>query len=198
MSKEQEQLAEQLIEAIKQSEGVFNYREFRPIWEDDKGLTRITVIRALRELGFIEDVNGTTVRLTTKGWAFIGFEQQRQKLELQQRKDDEKHYLEVKQLQSVIETNNSVQRTNDFVLKNSRTQNKLTISSIIVAAASALFAFGAMYATLRNTTDEELKLLRQQLQKQSQIQEQIQQSQRGIDSSMKIFLEHSPQDSSRH
>ncbi len=191
MTQEHEQLAEQLIETLKQNQGVYNYRVFKPLWEPDSGMTRITVIRALRELGFIEDVNDTMIRLTTKGWAFIGFEQQRQKELLEKQKEDEKHTLEVNQLRSVIETNNSVQRTNDFILDNSRRQNKLTVSSIIVAAASALFAFGAMYATLKDTTAEELKSLRQQLQKQSQVQEQMQQSQKGVDSSMKVFLQRS-------
>lgn len=152
MTQEQELLAEQLVETLKQNQGVYNYRNFKPLWERDSGMTRITVIRALRELGFIEDVNDTVVRLTTKGWAFIGFEQQRQKELLEKQKEDEKHTLEVNQLRSVIETNNSVQRTNDFILDNSRRQNKLTVSSIIVASASALFAFGAMYATLKDTT----------------------------------------------
>jgi hypothetical protein len=98
--------------------------------------------------------------------------------------------------QSVIKTNDSVQKTNAFIIQNSKRQNRLTIASIIVAGASALFAFGAMYTTLNDTTSEELKSLRLQLQKQSQVQEQMQQSQKGIDSSMKIFLER--QDSSRH
>lgn len=196
MTQEQENLSEQLIETIKQNQGVYNYKDFKPLWDPEIGMTRITVIRALRELGFIDDVNDTMIRLTTKGWTFIGFEQQRQKELLEKQKEDERHSLELKQLQSVIETNNSVKRTNDFILKNSKRQNKLTASSIIVAVASALFAFGAMYATLKDTTAEELKSLRQQLQKQSQVQVQMQQSQKGIDSSMKIFLERS--DTSHH
>ena len=100
--------------------------------------------------------------------------------------------------QSVIRTNDSVQQTNNFIIQNSIIQNRLTIASIIVAAASALFAFGAMYATLNDTTKEEVRQLKLQMQNQSQIQEQMQQSQKGIDSSIKIFIERSYQDSSRH
>jgi hypothetical protein len=93
--------------------------------------------------------------------------------------------------QSVIDTNQSVIQTNDFTIRNNRRQNRLTISSIIVAGGSALFALGSVIATLKDSTSEEVRLIKQQLQTQSQIQEKMQQSQKGIDSSMKVFLEHS-------
>ena len=114
MTQEQEKLAEQLIETIKQSQGVYNYREFKPIWETTNSLTRITIIRIRRELGLIDDVNDTLIRLTSKGWTFEGFEAQREKVKLHLQKENEKHTLELSQLRSVIDTNNSVQRTNDF------------------------------------------------------------------------------------
>ena len=107
---------------------------------------------------------------------------------LPQAAKDERHALELKQFQSIIDTNYSVQLTNNFLIQNSKSQNKLTISSIIVAAASAFFAFGAMYATLNDATSKELKYLRQQLQEQSNAQEQMKLFQKGIDSSMKDFL----------
>ena len=86
--------------------------------------------------------------------------------------------------------------TNKFVIDNTRKQNRLTVASIVVAGASALFALGAIVAQLSDSTDKEVRLLREQLQTQSQIQEKMLQSQKGIDSSMKAFLQRS--DTSRH
>jgi len=98
MTPEQERLAQQLIDVIKRHEGVYNYKEFQPLWEGDKGSTRISVIRSLRESGFIEDVNGTTIRLTTKGWAFLGFDTQRQLDQKEKEKQDQISDLTLRKL----------------------------------------------------------------------------------------------------
>lgn len=195
MTQEQENLSEQLIEKIKDNNGAYDYRDFKPIWETENGMIRIVIIRTLKELLLIEDVNDTIIRLTSKGWIFEGFTLQREKIKLQIKKEHDKHILELKQLQSVIDTNNSVKKTNEFILENSKRQNNLTISSIIVAATSALFVLASIFVQSMDKTSKEAEQIKQQLKKQLQIEEQMQKSQKGIDSSLKKYLERPNRDS---
>lgn len=182
---------ERLFNLFLTEKRTITYEELCKIFNDSDGQ------EILDEANSLERDN--LIQLDGFGWVITPDGEQKHKESIAQKEAElelakiefNKLTLEVKQLQSIIDTNESVKRTNDFTIQNTKKQNLITISSLIVAGTSALFAFGAMYATLKDTTDEELRLLRQQFQKQLQSQEQMQQSQRGIDSSMKIYLERS-------
>ena len=137
-------------------------------------------------------ISGKGLRLIDNG-GFVGLEAEKHRKEEEAK---QRQTLEQKQIETGIATNESSIATNKFVIDNTRKQNRLTVASIVVAGASALFALGAIVAQLSDSTDKEVRLLREQLQTQSQIQEKMLQSQKGIDSSMKAFLQRS--DTSRH
>lgn len=136
--------------------------------------------------------NRETVLLTDKGWEYETYDK------LIADENAEKQ-LTQEQITSATEANKSVKRTNRFVINNAKRQNRLTTASIVVAGASALFALGSIIVSLfvaaNDKTSSEVQLLRLQLQKLSQIQERMSQSQKEIDSSLKTFLERSHSES---
>jgi len=76
MTPEQEKIAEQLINAMKQNKGSINWKDFRN-QNTIEGTEMSLVIKALKELEIIENFIGdtTVIRLTEKnGWKFPGFE----------------------------------------------------------------------------------------------------------------------------
>ncbi len=182
------------------------YKEFKPYnikeidnilqadGEQIKKETLHVLIRKLIADKYLDRFGETLYQISFDGVQFHeygGYKKEFFDKKFKEMAEHERDRLEKQQIKSIIATNKSVEATNEFAIANGWRQNRLTIASIIVAGASALFALGAMYATLKDTTSEELKSLRQQLQKQSQVQEQMQQSQKGIDSSMKVFLQRS-------
>jgi hypothetical protein len=103
MTNEQEQLAEQLIAAIKQNNGSINWKGYTPIMQID-GMERLLVIRGLRDKGIIEDVGSGTsiVRLTETGWEFKGFEAERQKQSKEETIKEQIDHLTIHQLKGNI------------------------------------------------------------------------------------------------
>lgn len=134
--------------------------------------------------GTLNNIN-VLAHLTTDGFEYV------KEIIRQQKQDD----LIERQAKSTEETNKSVRRTNRFMRENAQRQINLTRASIIVAGASAIFAFGSIATTIivakMDSTSTEVQQLKTQLQKQSQIQEQMSQYQKGLDSSLKIFVERS-------
>lgn len=93
MTPEQEKIAEQLIDAMKQNNGSIDWRNnFMNRLSIDKSQMSL-VIKALRELEIIENFHGdtTVIRLTEKnGWTFPGFDAQRHLTQSQKNLNDEK------------------------------------------------------------------------------------------------------------
>lgn len=87
---------------------------------------------------------------------------------LRENKEFEKLDLGSKAVAKCNGTNASVEKTNNFIIGNITRQNRLTIVSIIVVGASVLFTLSSIYVSSNDTTDEEVKTLRLELQKQSQ------------------------------
>jgi len=92
--------------------------------------------------------------------------------------------LEVKQIESNINTNTSVQT-------NIKTQEKIGNRSLILAGISVLFIALTFLDNLNDKSSKELQELRQQLQKSTQSLDSIQLFLKGIDSSMKISVDNS-------
>lgn len=101
--------------------------------------------------------------------------------------EKKKMELELKHIQSGLDTNASVIETNSSVQKTTKKQERLVLVSILVAAASTLFAFGSVWVAYNDTTSTELQHLSTQYQKQLQVSMQIQQHLRGIDSSLRTI-----------
>ena len=93
MTPEQEKIAEQLIDTMKQNTGSIDWgNNFMNKLSVDKHQMSL-VIKALREMGIIEDFKGDTtfIRLTEKnGWTFPGFEAQRHMTQTQKTFNEEK------------------------------------------------------------------------------------------------------------
>jgi hypothetical protein len=93
--------------------------------------------------------------LTSEGWKFISFEEERKLKaeEIDQKLKREK--LEENQIQSVLDTNSSVRRTN--------------VTSLILASISTIFIVISTINQFTDTTSEELHSISQKLQRSSNI-----------------------------
>jgi hypothetical protein len=83
MNKEQEKIAEKLIERMKHHEdGTTNYNKVAEMFSFSSQDMKI-VVRELRDdMGLIKDfVLGTSIRLTTSGWQFTSFDDYRKEQE---------------------------------------------------------------------------------------------------------------------
>jgi hypothetical protein len=93
MTTEQEKIAEQLIDTMKQNNGSIDWRNnFMNRLSIDKSQMSL-VIKALRELEIIENFHGdtTVIRLTEKnGWTFPGFDALRHTTQSQKTLNEEK------------------------------------------------------------------------------------------------------------
>lgn len=92
MTPDQEQIAELIISEMKRQKGSINWKPFRDANSID-GMDMSIVVKALRELGIIENFQDDTtiIRLTEKeGWTFPGFEAQRHTSQSQQSFNEEK------------------------------------------------------------------------------------------------------------
>jgi hypothetical protein len=144
----------------------------------------------LQESRLIEDVrlnnmSTNVTRITEVGEKVYLEEKKRREFETEKQKlEYDLAKITFQTNQSVLSTNANVQITNDFIRDNTNVQNRLTKLSLIVAGASALFAFGSIVTTIvvakMDDTPKAIQQLKQQLQKQSQIQEQMSQSQKEI------------------
>jgi hypothetical protein len=76
------------------------------------------------------------------------------------------------------ELSKSVKKTNEAIINNFTIQKRLTISSIIVAGASALFVAVSAYFMATDDTAKELKQMRLQFQRHMQAQDSLLQSQK--------------------
>jgi hypothetical protein len=88
-------------------------------------------------------------------------------------------------MQSVIDTNKSVQTLNTLTARNLRTQRTFAIVTLIVAGLSLVaISFSAYYAK-KGVTSSDIESLRQQLQNSTSVLDSMRRFQRGIDSSLK-------------
>jgi hypothetical protein len=71
------------------------------------------------------------------------------------------------------------------------TQTRLSWVAVGVTAASLIASFVSVYFTATDTTSEEFQSLNTQYQKMLPLLEKMQQSQKGLDSSVKVYLERS-------
>lgn len=94
-----------------------------------------------------------------------------------------KRALELKQIRSVI-------KTNEAVNNNIKTQERLTTVSLIIAAASTLFILGTILLQFFDKTPQRLEDIKTELQTTRKTLDSIALSHKSIDSSMKAF-EHS-------
>lgn len=75
MTPEQEKIAEAVIQKYKDNEGIYNWSDFIVVF-NSTDRQRLLIGKTLRELNIIcTHLDGT--KLTEKGWAFKGFENER-------------------------------------------------------------------------------------------------------------------------
>jgi hypothetical protein len=93
---------------------------------------------------------------------------------------------------SVKETNSSIQTLNTATLNNYKTQRNLTVANIFVAISAVIISTIALF----KGDSQEVAQLRTEVIPRLRLIDSLVHYQKGIDSSLKIYLEHLPQDTS--
>jgi len=179
-----ESMAESILRHTKEQGGSINLMShLRDVFNDDsKNVERVSRLLTAHGLTTIPySDNPHNHRITKEGWYFTSFKQERWEVAETKR-------LEAEQRQSIIDTNESVKETNvsfkklndSIIPNNNRLQRNLTIISLVMAGLTTIYIVKDFY----KTSSQDLKPIYIQLQRQSQILEKMQQSQKGIDSSL--------------
>jgi hypothetical protein len=123
--------------------------------------------------------------LSGKGWIYTMYEDLLIKEKETETRIQQKEILDIENIKASIDTNKSIKTVSDKEPERFTSHKRLTISAIIVAGASALFTLASVYVNINDTTSKELQQIRTLLQRQVQILDSMQKSQKGIDSSLR-------------
>jgi hypothetical protein len=125
--------------------------------------------------------------LTPKGWNYESFDKLLDEENKKEKLIDRQIKSAIISSRSVTETNNSFQKVNTATLTNYRRQALLTAGNLLASIAAITISAYALF----KGDSQEVRLLRKQLIEKSQIIDSIAQYQKGIDSSLKVYLERS-------